>query len=234
MLHVSILLLPMDRLLIFYRPLGVAASITNVITGRILDWNYRRGAKQLNFPVDRKRGEDLRDFPIELARIQVLLPLLALGIAALTAYGWALNQKTRLEGALILTFVLGYATIGCAAIFSTLLVDLYPLSPSTATAGNNLVRCLCGALASSVYDLMIGRMGIGWCFTFFALLPLLSTPALLMLVRRGQRWRESRRVRLAEKEHATEAREGAKIESEKEEVKAQEKEEKKANAVSTH
>lgn len=81
---------------------------------------------------------------------------------------------------------------------SVMLVDLYPLSPATATAANNLIRCLLGAGATGVIIYMIDAMGRGWAFTFIAGVVLLFSPILWLLERRGPGWREARRVRAEE------------------------------------
>ena len=75
---------------------------------------------------------------------------------------------------------------------SVMLVDNYPMSPATATAANNLCRCLMGAGGTAVIIYMIQGMGAGWCFTFVAAVVLISTPILLMLMRWGPRWRNAR------------------------------------------
>ncbi|RYP37062.1 hypothetical protein DL767_003125 [Monosporascus sp. MG133] len=55
-----------------YLPLGLGTTIASVGEGFILDWNYRRVAKKLGFKINRKRGEDLKGFPIEKV-INILL-----------------------------------------------------------------------------------------------------------------------------------------------------------------
>jgi hypothetical protein len=87
---------------------------------------------------------------------------------------------------------------------SVMVVDLYPLSPATATAANNLIRCLLGAGATGVIIYMIDAMGRGWAFTFVAGVVLIFSPILWLLERRGPEWREARRVRAEEMKRAKE------------------------------
>lgn len=89
---------------------------------------------------------------------------------------------------------------------STMLVDLYPLSPATATAANNLVRCLMGAAGTAVIIQMIDSMGRGWCFTFIAAVLVFTSPLLWAELRWGPHWREQRRVRIEQQEQEKEAR----------------------------
>lgn len=71
-----------------------------------------------------------------------------------------------------------------------------PMSPATATAGNNLCRCLLGAGEAAVIIQMIDAMGYGWCFTFISLVIFATTPILWVLMHWGPGWREKRAQRL--------------------------------------
>ncbi|KAL3419763.1 Quinidine resistance protein 2-like protein 3 [Phlyctema vagabunda] len=179
-----------------YIPFGVGCCLASFVNGRMLDRNYKRVAKQIGFAIDRKRGDDLRHFPIEKARIDLIWPLLAFGLSCYLGYGWVLEKNVNLAGPLILQFFIGFCVNGSFNILSTLVVDLYPQSPSTATAANNMVRCLIGAGGTGIIDIMIRHMGRGWCFTFIALVCIATSPMLLVSVKYGPKWREERRVRL--------------------------------------
>ena len=177
-------------------PFGIGCCVASIICGLLLDWNYRRVAKQAGITVDRKRGDDMRYFPIEKARIQIIWPMLYVGIAAILCYGWAMEQRARLAAPLVLQFIIGLCLTGSFNVMSTMLIDLYPLSPSTATAANNLVRCLMGAAGTAVIIQMIDGMGKGWCFTFIAAVVFFTSPMLWVLMKRGPKWREERRIRV--------------------------------------
>ena len=176
-------------------PFGVGCFLAPILNGRLVDWNFRRVAKQMGVAVDRKRGNDLKDFPIEKTRLQVAYPLLYTGIAALLCYGWVMQIETSLAAPLVLQFIMGLTLTGAYQCMNVLLVDLYPLSPSTATASNNLVRCLIGAAGTAVIIQMIEGMGRGWCFTFIAAVIFLTSPMMWALTRWGPGWREERRRR---------------------------------------
>ncbi|RDW69601.1 hypothetical protein BP6252_08621 [Coleophoma cylindrospora] len=179
-----------------YLPFGVGCCIASFVNGRMLDRNYKRIAKNIGFSIDRKHGDDLRNFPIEKARIDLIWPLLSVGLACYLCYGWVLEKNANLAWPLILQFLTGFCVNGSFNILSTLVVDLYPQSPSTATAANNLVRCLIGAGGTGIIDIMIARMGRGWCFTFITLVCVVLSPMLLVSVKYGPKWREERRVRM--------------------------------------
>lgn len=122
-----------------------------------------------------------------------------------------MQAETHLAVPLILMFLAGFSMTAAFNCLSVMVVDLYPLSPSTATAANNLIRCLLGAGATGVIIYMIEAMGRGWAFTFVAGVVALFSPILWLLERRGPEWREARRVRaeemkrLKEESHAVES-----------------------------
>ena len=103
-----------------------------------------------------------------------------------------------------------------------MLVDLYPHSPSTATAANNLCRCLMGAGGAAAIIEMIDTLGRGWCFTLIAGIVYMASPLLCVVTKRGPEWREERRVRIEAREREanlripeTESREPEGIEKDK-------------------
>ncbi|PQE26274.1 hypothetical protein CJF30_00001029 [Rutstroemia sp. NJR-2017a BBW] len=165
-----------------YLPFGVGCCLASIINGRMLDRNYKKIAKEIGFAIDRKRGDSLRNFPIERARLEIIWPLLTVGLSCYLCYGWVLEKNANLAAPLILQFLMGLCINGAFNILSTLVVDLYPQSPSTATAANNLVRCFMGAGGTGIISIMVKHMGRGWCFTFIALY--------------GPKWREERMVRM--------------------------------------
>lgn len=167
--------------------------------------NYKRIAKRVGITIDIKRGDDMRNFPIELARIQVIWAVLYPGIAAIMCYGWALQREAHLAVPLVLLFVIGFSLTSTFNVVIVMLVDLYPASPATATAASNLIRCLMGAAGTAIIIQMIDGMGRGWCFTFVAAVCLLTSPLLWIGVKWGPKWREERRVR-EEKKHEWEKR----------------------------
>lgn len=190
-----------------YIPFGAGCALASFINGKMLDRNYKRVARQVGFTIDKRHGDDLRHFPIERARIEIIWPMLSVGLAALLCYGWTLEQNAMLAWPLILQFIIGFCVNGSFNILSTLLVDLYPKSPATATAANNLVRCFVGAGGTGVVELMIQGMGRGWCFTFLAGVCAISMPMLVIVLKKGPAWREERAVRMehkAEEKHVKE------------------------------
>ena len=82
----------------------------------------------------------------------------------------------------------------------TLLVDLYPRSPATAQASNNIVRCFMSAGGLALLQILIDHLGVGWCFTLLAGLCSLTIPMVLAERRWGIQWRFARDSKLKARE----------------------------------
>ncbi|KAI1801134.1 MFS general substrate transporter [Daldinia bambusicola] len=188
-----------------YLPIGGATTVASICNGYMIDWNYRRIAKKLGVSIDRKRGNDLKGFPIEKARLQLVYPLVCVGAIVYIGFGWALHYEVHVAVPLVLSFFIGTCVTGPFQIINVLIVDLYPSAPSTATAANNLCRCLSGAVATAVIQYIIDAWGRGWAYTFIALIFTFFSPTLWVIQKYGPKWREERIERMkqaAEKKEA--------------------------------
>ncbi|RMZ86350.1 hypothetical protein DV736_g6424, partial [Chaetothyriales sp. CBS 134916] len=126
-------------------PFGAGAAISIMLNGYIQDRNYAKVARAHGFPVEKKRGTDLTHFPIERARMASVWPLIYVGGAATIGFGWAIDQHTPLAVPLVMTFLMALWLTAVYNSMNILLIDLYPNSPSTASAANNLTRCFMAA-----------------------------------------------------------------------------------------
>jgi MFS family permease len=175
-----------------YIPFGGGACLAALSNGQLLDRNFRRWARKLNFELKLNRQSDLTNFPIEKARLQVALPGYYVAALLTVAYAWNIEYNGPLAVNLVLLFFMSYSLTVSFNVSSTLLIDFYPQSPATATAANNLFRCLLGAGATGLIQPMIDRMGRGWAFTFLALFLLVSSPGLWVVYFWGMGWRGER------------------------------------------
>ncbi|KAF7190830.1 MFS transporter M6 [Pseudocercospora fuligena] len=187
---------------LMFLPIGGGGVISAFTTGMLVDWNYRRHAKRLNFPVKRNRQTDLSDFPIELVRMKIALPLLLVGAIAIIGYGWMLSHKISLAGPAIMLFILGYCLTAGFQVLNVLMVDIYPGKPATATAASNVTRCLLGAAASAAITPMSEAIGNGWAYTILAVLFLISTIGPITSMRYGISWRKAKREKAGRKKQA--------------------------------
>ncbi|KAH8795637.1 major facilitator superfamily domain-containing protein [Hyaloscypha finlandica] len=177
------------QIALVYIPYGFGSVVSAFTTGKLVDWNYRRHAKRLDFPLVLNRKLDLSDFPIERARLEVALPLLYFGSALIIVYGWLLTLNVSLAGPLILLFFIGWCIFATYQVTAILVVDIYPDNPATATAANNLIRCLFSAGSTAVCVLMLQGIGRGWTYTLAALLFVALSPMLWVLIKFGPGWR---------------------------------------------
>lgn len=195
-----------------YLPFGFGSMAAALVNGQFLDRNFARWCRKLNVPIRKGRDQDLRTFPIERARLQIALPATYLACAIVLIFGWVLEINGPLAAILVLLFIGAFSMSVAFNVVSTLLVDMYPKAPATATAANNLVRCLIGAGATGVVIPMVDAMGRGWTFTFLALFLIATSPMIWVIYFRGMKWREERRVRDEKKREEKEARRASKIE----------------------
>ncbi|KAI0121038.1 hypothetical protein BJ170DRAFT_157880 [Xylariales sp. AK1849] len=142
---------------------------------------------------------DLSHFPIERARIDIALPLLYFGSVMIIVYGWLLHLQTHMAGPLVVLFFVGWSIFAIYQVTTILVVDIYPDKPATATAANNLIRCLFSAGASAVVIPMLDAMGAGWTYTLTALVFTGLSLILFLLMKSGPAWRRAVKAKREEK-----------------------------------
>ncbi|KAK2613302.1 hypothetical protein N8I77_000223 [Diaporthe amygdali] len=191
---------------LMYLPMAGGSVASAFVVGPLINWNYRRHAKKLGMELTKGRQDDLTNFPVERARIEVGLPLLALATVVLFAWGWALQYGAPIAVPCILLFLMGVGMVGYTNASSVLIVDMYPMKAGAATAANNLTRCLVGAAATGSVAPMIDAIGVGWTFMIIGFLYMAGAPLLLLIMKNGIHWRgkirakeERKRVKAEEK-----------------------------------
>ncbi|RDA92665.1 hypothetical protein CP533_3730 [Ophiocordyceps camponoti-saundersi (nom. inval.)] len=169
---------------LMYLPMAVGSVGAACIVGPLINWNFRRHCRKLGVVCDGKRQQDLSAFPIERARLEIGLPLLAVAGASIIGWGWAIQARTHVAVPCVINVGLGIGIIGFNNTSNVLLVDMHPGKAGTATAANNLTRCLVGAAASAAIVPMIGALTVGWSFTLVGGLLFLCWPPVLLIVSR--------------------------------------------------
>lgn len=170
-------------------------TVGGIIAGKLVDQNYARTARECNINVDRRRGEDLRDFPIEKARYQNCLPFLLLETALVLGYGWVVHSRVHPSVPLIMQFFICAASTLLSHTASALLVDIFPDTTSSAYASGQIARCALSAASAAVLQPLVNAVGRGWYFTIFALSIGISGLASVAASRsKGMRWRQKRQA----------------------------------------
>lgn len=183
--------------------IGGGMAIGSVLSGRMLDADYRRIKTRLvreagEDPEKRIRLEDVtkeENFPVERVRLRMVPIFTGIFILTCAGYGWSLQRETDIAVPLILQVILGYTVTATMNGVQTLLIDLLPSQSSSITACNNLVRCSLGALVVSVIDLIVNAMGPGWTYVLLAGICLACSPMIWLAIWIGPRCRAKRRAR---------------------------------------
>lgn len=176
-----------------YLPMGCGSLTSRWTVGFLLDWNFKREAARQGLEIVKNRQQDIRNFNIEIARLQIVIPFVYGGTLCMIAYGWVMQYKAPLAAPMVCLFFMAHMTTGAFSALNTLIVDTHRESPATAVAANNLWRCLTGAGAVAAAGPLIDRIGIGWTASLIAFLWLLFSPAMWAIYRWGHGWREDLR-----------------------------------------
>jgi hypothetical protein len=178
---------------LMFIPFGCGSILAVCTIGKTVDWNYRRHAAKLGIPVIKNRVQDLTKFPIERARIEIVLPAIFMAGTFVIAYAWIMMQKLTLAAPVIALFFLSGGLTACSQVLNILIVDIYPGKPSIATAANNIVRCEMGAVLTAVILPLMDAIGTGWAYTLLALLFMGFSAVLMLLMKKGPEWRNARK-----------------------------------------
>ncbi|KAI3322160.1 MFS general substrate transporter [Xylariaceae sp. AK1471] len=174
---------------LLYLPLAAGSVVAVVLVGKGLNWNFQRHAKRLGITVDRGRHMDLSEFPIERARIEVLVPPFLLSVIVITAWGWAVENQVSVGVIVVLVFLLGLGLSGAASIFNALITDIRPEKASAASASNNIIKFLLGAAMSAAIAPLINAVEPGKAFSIIATFYVLLSPCLVLVIWKGMKWR---------------------------------------------
>ncbi|VDB85273.1 unnamed protein product [Peniophora sp. CBMAI 1063] len=192
-----------------YLAIGGGMLIGTVTNGRLLDYEYqvikrsiiRKAERDPEKEFDWEEFVKADKYPIEKARLRSAFIYTAIFIATTFGYGWSLQAKVNLACPLILQFIIGFSITSCMNTITTLIVDLFPTQGSSITACNNLVRCSLGAAMVSAMDPIITAVGPGWAYVILGGISVAVTPFLFIEVAYGPKWRERRRLRLAQEDN---------------------------------
>jgi MFS family permease len=176
-----------------YLPRGAGIIIGGYCNGKWMDYNYNVTGRKSGLVVDKVAGDDLQHFPIERARSRGSYWLLLISTATLIGYGWAVETRSHVSILLVLQFVQGFWGTCFYTIYNTLLVDVFPESPSTAAAAASITRCAMAAAGIAVLQPLLNALGRGWYFTILGIWSgVFGSLAVWFIRRNGMEWRTRR------------------------------------------
>ncbi|KAK1149198.1 hypothetical protein N8T08_006418 [Aspergillus melleus] len=183
---------------------GVGSMIGTLVTGKILDADYRRvkqsfesslgdietETETLDPGVDREE-----DFPLEKARLRLIPIFSFLQCISTILFGWTIQYPDRVHIAvpIVSTFITGWTAVSTQSLIMTYLVDVFPDRSAAASASLNLARCLFAAGGTSFIMLMINNIGVGVAFTVCVVVQLVSLVGPLIQWRFAAGWRRQAR-----------------------------------------
>ncbi|KAA8572771.1 hypothetical protein MFRU_003g01070 [Monilinia fructicola] len=195
---------------LIFLPNGFGCITGSYLTGYLMDYDYKvvesRYRKEHNISEDVPiKANELLDFPIEVARMRNIWWIVLIFVIATAFYGFSLNLEL-IAIPLVLQFFIAYTATAVFSLNSALVIDLYPGKSASATAVNNLIRCLIGAAGVAVVQMIIDILGSGVTFAIFAGVTLACSPCLIVEWYYGGRWKRERAEKLKEKAEAKRAR----------------------------
>lgn len=179
------------KVALIFLPMGVGGLISALTTGKLVNWNFHRHARKRGITVARNRRQELLNFPIERARLEIALPVFCLGCVCTVLYGWLMTQDVNVSGPIILLFVMSWSFAAFYQVLNVLLVDTYPGRGAMVTAVVNLLRCEIGAGMAAMISPLTSATGSGWSYTIIALIGVAATSPLLLTMKYGMKWRQA-------------------------------------------
>lgn len=175
---------------LMYLPMAAGSIVAAFVVGPTMTWNYKRHCALAGVPFDRSRQTDMRQFPIERARLEIAFPLLLVAGLCIIVWGWAVHLHAHIAVLCVVMVLLGFGLIGLTNATNVLLVDMHPGKAGTATAANNLARCLVGAGATAAIVPLERAIGVGKAFSIVGCIFLTCIGPLALIALNGMRWRQ--------------------------------------------
>ncbi|OOQ89803.1 MFS multidrug transporter [Penicillium brasilianum] len=177
---------------------GVGSMVGTLITGKILDLDYRKVKAKFEAqsdPEGTRRAVEEKDFPLEKARLRLVPIFACLQCLSLILFGWTIQYTVHIAVPIISTFITGWTVVSMQSVIMTYLVDVFHERSAAASASINLARCLFAAGGTSFVMPLINAVGAGVTFTICAAVQFVSLIGPLIQWKFAATWR-----RVAEEE----------------------------------
>lgn len=104
-------------------PVGAGTIVSSFVTGILLDGNYRRHARKLKISLEKHIQVDNFKLPLELARLQIGLPLMFLVVVGVVGYAWTLRRDMSIAGPLVFLSIVGYGVSATSQVTIVSMAD---------------------------------------------------------------------------------------------------------------
>ncbi|KAL6944434.1 hypothetical protein ACO0RG_001171 [Hanseniaspora osmophila] len=187
--------------LIYLAP-GLSGILGSIITGRFIDFMYKKSIRSFNMKKEKGLLPPNADFNLIRARVIISMPQNFLSVVAYILFGWSVTKHWPVPVTVVMSSLGSYASMATLATSSALLVDLYPTQASSATASYNMIRCLLAALFTGVLDLMNKKITIGGTFTLLSALVLVGNFVMFIPMKYGMQWKKDRLLKNLKRDEA--------------------------------
>lgn len=187
---------------------GVGAMVGTLITGKILDRDYRKvksahEARETTSDLEAGRSAAAAEdsFPIEEARLRLVPVFSIVQCFSILLFGWCIQFSGRVPIAvpIVSTFITGWTLISTQSVIITYIVDVYPDRSAAASASLNLARCLFAAGGTGFVMPMINGIGVGLAFTACAAVQLLALSLVFVTWKFAGKWRQEAALLMSRK-----------------------------------
>lgn len=179
---------------------GVGSMVGTLVTGKILDIDYRRVKTQHETQstrpdveagngLVRSRTDPEDKFPLEKARLRLVPIFSVIQCLSIVLFGWTIRYYVHIAVPIVSTFITGWTAISAQSIVMTYLVDVFHDRSAAASASINLARCLLAAGGTSFVMPMVDAIGAGLAFTICAIVQAVALLGVAVQWRYGGTWR---------------------------------------------
>jgi multidrug resistance protein len=172
-----------------YLAFGFACAFASWGVGQVSNHDYRQTARHHNLGIDQRKGDEIKNFPIEKARLRTVWLYIFVSAASTLGYGWTLERRSTIAAPLVLQFLIGLSVTGIFNVCNTLIVDLHSSQPAAASASVSMTRCAAAAVGVSVLQISLDAIGPGFTFTIIGCLCFATVPLLWLERQKGWEWR---------------------------------------------
>ncbi|KAI1765684.1 MFS general substrate transporter [Hypoxylon sp. FL1150] len=177
---------------------GVGSMVGTLVTGRILDVDYRRvkarheaqftqsnNIEAGNINLGPSSTDGTETFPLEKARLRLVPVFSLIQCLSILLFGWTIQYPARVPIAvpIVSTFVTGWTAVSTQSVVMTYLVDVFSDRSAAASASLNLARCLFAAGGTSFVMPLVDSVGVGLAFTICVIVQVVA------LLGVGVQWR---------------------------------------------